>query len=106
MMMTIFDDGGGSRFYREGLLWPAALSGKDLIAVASNALRAPDADVVAMLAALESSPFSEVREMAREVRGSLAEMHASGKQSADFDLASAEHMAELVDMLEHRCRAA
>ncbi len=79
---------------------------KDLIAVASNALRAPDADVVAMLAALESSPFSEVREMAREVRGSLAEMHASGKQSADFDLASAEHMAELVDMLEHRCRAA
>jgi len=56
--------------------------------------------VVALHALLERSPFDEVRRLARDVRAGYAAMADSGELAAGQPLPNAEHVRELVELLD------
>ena len=73
---------------------------KDYAAIAANASRTADADVVALHRRLEHSTFDEIRRLAREVRDVFTEMAEKGLQVENVPVASKDHMEELVDLFE------
>ena len=56
--------------------------------------------VVALHALLERSPFDEVRRLARDVRAGYGAMADSGELAAGQPLPNAEHVRELVELLD------
>jgi len=49
---------------------------------------------------LESSPFDQVRRLARDVRSGYAEMCDAGVMADGAQIASAEHLRELVELMD------
>eukprot|EP00327_Prymnesium_parvum_P039208 CAMPEP_0195654938 /NCGR_PEP_ID=MMETSP0815-20121206/34186_1 /TAXON_ID=97485 /ORGANISM="Prymnesium parvum, Strain Texoma1" /LENGTH=263 /DNA_ID=CAMNT_0040799181 /DNA_START=50 /DNA_END=841 /DNA_ORIENTATION=- len=74
----------------------------DFHAIASNSKRKPDAKVVDLFHALKRSPYEEIRSIAADVGGAMAEMLRSGEQNQQthVEVANKKHMEELCDLLD------
>jgi len=72
----------------------------DFSAIVANAYKQPDPEVAALHRALERSPFDDVRRFARDVHAGYSEMADTGTTSDGAQVANAEHLRELVDLLD------